>query len=217
MPETTSTPATESGVQPGQLHGEQAARENVPADLVVLADETALEARAFLSTIRGVASGESPESAIPLMLLAVSQILVTGARLGAITDIVPAERFEPDLGSSAEADGLRDKLAALLTGIDEYVDVVDPLLQGDVVPGYLSGDLATIASNLVHGLRHHAEGAITEALWWWQFSYLSNWGSTAASVLRVLQSLLSHIRLDADEDTVAEAQFEALHADQRHF
>ena len=207
MPELTQRESTRTGA----VSKEQA----VPDDLVLLAEETALEARTYLATIRGVASGQSPESAIPLMLLAVSQVLVTGARLGAINDILPAEQFEPDLGSPEEVDGLRDQLESLLSGIDEYVDVVDPLLQGAVVSGYLSGDLAAIAGNLVHGLRHHAEGAVTEALWWWQFSYLSSWGSTAASALRVLQSLLSHIRLDADEDTVAEAQFEALHSDQR--
>ena len=32
------------------------------------------------------------------MLLALSQLLLAGARLGAITDVVPSERFEPDAG-----------------------------------------------------------------------------------------------------------------------
>ncbi|STD15638.1 Uncharacterised protein [Dermatophilus congolensis] len=187
----------------------------VPDDLVVLAEETALEARTFLAAARGVAGGASPETAIPLLLLAVSQVLVTGARLGAIMDVVPFERFEPDLGSQEDVDDIRDGLAALLRGIDEYVDVVDPLLRGDVVSGSLSGDIADVASDLMHGLRHHAEGAVSEALWWWQFSYLATWGSRAASALRVLQSLLAHIRLDADEDAIAQAQFEALHADEQ--
>lgn len=185
--------------------------EPVPDDLVALAKETALEARAFLAVVRSVAAGESPESAIPLMLLAVSQVLVTGARLGAINDVVPQQRFEPDLGSQEDVEKLRDQLAALFDGVDEYVDVMDPLLRGEVVAGNLSGDLADIAGDLMHGLRHHAEGDPSEALWWWQFSYLATWGGRAASALRVLQSLLGHIRLDADEDTVAEATFEALY------
>ncbi|MDO5698087.1 MAG: DUF5063 domain-containing protein [Dermatophilus congolensis] len=186
-------------------------QETVADDLALLAEETAMEARAYLAVVRGVASGESPESAIPLMLLAVSQVLVTGARLGAITDVVPQQRFEPDLGSNEDVEKIRNDLAHLLDGLDEYVEVVDPLTSGDVVQGSLSGDLADIASDLMHGLRHHTEGHVTEALWWWQFSYLASWGSHAAMALRALQSMLAHIRLDADEDTVAQAEFEALH------
>lgn len=188
-----------------------AVQESVAEDLALLAEETALEARAYLAVVRRVASGESPESAIPLMLLAVSQVLVTGARLGAITDVVPAQRFEPDLGSDEDVEKIRNDLAALFDGLDEYVEVVDPLTRGDVVQGNLSGDLADIASDLMHGLRHHTEGHVTEALWWWQFSYLASWGARAAMALRALQSMLAHIRLDADEDTVAQAEFEALH------
>ncbi len=185
--------------------------ESVAEDLAQLADETAREARAYLSLVRRVASGESPESAIPLLLLAVSQVLVTGARLGAITDIVPAQRYEPDLGGDGNADTIRNDLADLLEGLDVYVEVVDPLTHAEVVGGHLSGDLADIAGDLIHGLQHYAEGHVTEALWWWQFSYLATWGTRAAMALRVLQSMLAHIRLDADEDTVAQAEFEALH------
>ena len=32
-----------------------------------------------------------------------------------------------------------------------------------------------------------------------------------ASALRVVQSILAHLRLDADEDVVADAEFDALH------
>ena len=116
-----------------------------------------------------------------------------------------------DLGSDEDVEGLRNDLAALLTGLDDYVEVVDPLTTPELGAGQLSGDIADIASALLHGLRHYADGHLSEALWWWQFSYLSAWGGRAASALRVLQSVLSHIRLDADEDVVAEAQFDALH------
>jgi Domain of unknown function (DUF5063) len=57
-----------------------------------------------------------------------------------------------------------------------------------------------VMSDLLHGLQHFRDGRPGEALWWWQFSYLSNWGSTASSVLRALHSVVSHTRLDAVED-----------------
>lgn len=185
--------------------------EFIDHDLAQLADETSTEARAFLVLVRKVAEGESPDIAIPMLLLAVSQVLVTGARLGAISDVLPAQRFEPDLGSDEDVEDLRINLAELLSGLDDYVDVVDPLTTTEVAAGQISGDIADIAAALLHGLRHHTDGQISEALWWWQFSYLSSWGARAASALRVLQSVISHIRLDADEDVVAEAQFDALH------
>ena len=81
----------------------------------------------------------------------------------------------------------------------------------ELTTGSLSNDVAVVASALAHGLRHYDAGRVSEALWWWQFSYLSDWGERAASGLRVLQSLLSHIRLDADEESVSEAEFDALH------
>jgi hypothetical protein len=51
---------------------------------------------------------------------------------------------------------------------------------------------------------------VLEALWWWQFSYLSTWGERAASVLRTLQWLLAHLRLDVEDDVAAEAEYDAL-------
>jgi hypothetical protein len=51
---------------------------------------------------------------------------------------------------------------------------------------------------------------VLEALWWWQFSYLSTWGERASSVLRTLQTLLAHLRLDVDDDVAAEAEYDAL-------
>ena len=68
-----------------------------------------------------------------------------------------------------------------------------------------------ITEALTHGLAHHAAGRTAEALWWWQFSYLSAWGERAAMAVRVLQGLLAHVRLDADDEVVADAEFDALH------
>jgi uncharacterized protein DUF5063 len=180
-------------------------------ELAILGEETAQDIRTYVTTVREVASGSAPETAIPLLLLALSQILVTGARLGAITDIVPAERFEPDSGPDPDLDPVRQGLANLFDGLDEYADLVDPVTSLEVTRGALSNDVALVCEGLWHGLRHYEAGRVTEALWWWQFSYLSSWGERAASALRVLQTVLAHLRLDADDETVADAEFDALH------
>src|SRR5215470_12499784 len=171
------------------------------------ADETAADAQSYLDALTEVAAGSNPETALPVLLLALSQTLLAGARLGAISDVVPSQRFEPDTGP------LRAGLANLLEGLDVYADIVDPLMSPQMVSGSLSDDLADVAADLAHGLRHYRLGQVDEALWWWQFSYLSTWGVRAASALRVLQSLLGHLRLDVDAETVADAEFEALHVE----
>ncbi len=182
------------------------------AVLEALAADTAREATGYLDAVTEVAAGNQPESALPVLLLALSQVLTTGARLGAIQDVLPDEKFEPDTGPDADdVDAVRSGLANVLDGLDDYADVVDPLTSLEIVRGSLSGDIAEVAAALVHGLRHFEQGRTTEALWWWQFSYLSAWGDRAASALRVLLSVLGHLRLDADDEVVAEAQFEALH------
>ena len=179
-----------------------------------MGEEMASDSQAFLDAVTEVATGSSPDIAIPVLLLALSQSLLAGARLGAITDVVPSERFEPDAGPDPDVDPVRASLANVFEGLDEYADVVDPLTNGEVVSGSLSDDLADVAADLAHGLRHYRAGRIDEALWWWQFSYLSTWGVRATTALRVLQSMLGHLRLDVDADTVADAEFEALHAQQ---
>ena len=179
-----------------------------------MGEETASDAQAFLDAVTEVATGSSPDIAIPVLLLALSQSLLAGARLGAITDVVPSERFEPDAGPDPDVDPVRASLANVFDGLDEYADIVDPLTSGEVVRGSLSDDLADVAADLAHGLRHYRAGRVDEALWWWQFSYLSTWGLRATTALRVLQSMLGHLRLDVDADTVADAEFEALHSPQ---
>ncbi len=183
---------------------------SIAADWAVLAEETAMDARTYLATIREVAAGEAPDAALPMLLLALSQVLVTGARLGAVEDVVPEERFEPDT-PDPELAPLRESLANLFEGLDEYADVADPLTTPELGVGSVSNDLVEVAAALAHGLGHHDAGRPLEALWWWQFSYLSHWGERAASGLRVVQTLLAHVRLDADEEIVAEAEFDALH------
>jgi len=184
---------------------------NLGDDLSSLAEDFASEARTYLSSVTEVASGASPDTAIPILLLAVSQVLVAGAHLGAINDVVPDERFEADPGPDTDVDPVRQGLVSLFDGLDEYVHVVDPLISAEVATGSLSNDLAEVAAALVHGLQHFESGRASEALWWWQFSYLSSWGDSASKALRVLQAVLGHIRLDADAEIVAEAEFDALH------
>jgi hypothetical protein len=180
-------------------------------ELTNLGEDFARDARTYLSSVTEVASGASPDTAFPILLLAVSQVLAAGARLGAITDVVPDERFETDPGPDPDVDPVRQGLVSLFDGLDDYVHVVDPLVSAEVATGSLSNDLAEVAAALAHGLQHFEDGRVSEALWWWQFSYLSSWGDSASMALRVLQAVLGHIRLDADDQAVAEAEFDALH------
>jgi hypothetical protein len=183
---------------------------DVDADLLALAEDVSAQARGYLSTVTEVAAGNTAEASVPLLLLAVSDLLAVGSRLGATVDVVPDERFEPDLGPDPDVDPLRANLVNLFEGVDEYADVVDPLVGEDVEQLTVSGGLVSIAQALAQGLRHYEAGQVVEALWWWQFSYLSDWGTTASSVLRVLQTVLAHARLDVDDDVASEAEFEAL-------
>ena len=182
-----------------------------PGDLGDLAADCARDAQMYVATMTEVAAGSAPEAAIPMTLLALSQVLSMGSRLGAMQDIVPPDQFETDTGPEAELSPLRDGIANLFEGLDDYADLVDPVVSPEVTTGRISDDLTEIASGLLHGLTHFREGRELEALWWWQFSYLSSWGERAAMSLRVLHSILAHIRLDADEELVSEAEFDALH------
>ena len=153
----------------------------------------------FLIALGAVARGDFPGGTLSMLLLEVSQLLLAGGRLGAVVDVVPADRFEPDAGPDPDADGLRERLAEQLGPVDEYIEVFDPYIRdGEIVVSRLSDDLSDVAADLVHGLAHFKAGRSTEAMWWWQFSYLANWGSTASSALRALHSAVAHTRLDND-------------------
>lgn len=203
-------PGVDLSGEPGGAAVTPPAVEEDLADLLGVAQSVAEESRSFLTTITEVGAGTNPEAAIPLLLLAVSDVLAVGARLGAIVDVVPPDRYEPDIGPDPDVDPLRVALANVLEGIDEYAEVVDPVLGAEVTGSTLSGELVAIAGALVQGLRHHEQGQELEALWWWQFSYLSSWGERASSVLRVLQVVLGHLRLDVEDDVAAEAEYDAL-------
>jgi hypothetical protein len=197
-PATSTAPTVATGARGG-------------AEVQALAAESAVEARTYLAAVTEVASGSSPDIAIPVLLLATSQLLLMGSRLGALQDIVLDERFEADPGPDVDLEPVRDSLANLFEGLDDYADVVDPVTRAELTTGSLSNDVTEICLALSHGLSHYDAHREVEALWWWQFSYLSTWGERAAASLRVLQSILGHLRLDADDDLVADAEFDALH------
>ena len=43
-----------------------------------------------------------------------------------------------------------------------------------------------------------------EALWWWQYSYVADWGNLASAALRALQSVVAHDRLDTEFESESE-------------
>ena len=153
----------------------------------------------FLLALRAIARTATGGQAISLLLLEISQVLLAGARLGAQRDFTPNSEYQPDVGPEADLDGLRLRLAALLGNVDTYSFVFDPYVP-DVVESQLSDDLTQIASDLENGLRHFRAGDIAEALWWWQFSYVSSWGNLGGATLNALLSVVSHDRLDVDND-----------------
>src|SRR5690606_26496604 len=165
----------------------------------------------FLVAVREIARGNDPESTLPLLLLQVSQLALAGGRLGAISDVVPDHRFEPDPGPDPDVDELRHRLADLLEPVDVYVEFVDPVDADRGMDEFrLSDDLAGIAFDLLHGLTHFRAGHVVEALWWWQFSYFSSWGGACGAVMRALHSLIAHSRLDLHRDPVTDAEDELL-------
>ncbi|MGH8829257.1 MAG: DUF5063 domain-containing protein, partial [Jiangellaceae bacterium] len=96
-------------------------------DYADFAAEIADQVESFLLAIREIARGSDPGSTLSLLLLEVSQLALAGGRLGAISDVVPNEQFEPDAGPDADVDELRERLAALLEPIDSYVEIIDPI------------------------------------------------------------------------------------------
>jgi len=181
------------------------------SDLEDLAQSVADQVASFLLAVREIAGGGDSGRAVPLLLLEVSQLLLAGARLGVQVDFVPSEEYEPDAGPDPDLDRMRESLAELLGGFDEYTEVFDPYEQPpELVASRVSDDVTAIAGRVAHGLRHHRAGRVLEALWWWQFSYVSSWGAEASGVLRALQSVVSHDRLDSDTERTLEMERRAI-------
>jgi hypothetical protein len=164
-------------------------------------DEFALQiadqVESFLIALKAVAAEGNPGTGISMLLLEISQLLLAGARLGAQVDFTPTTDYQPDVGPDPDLDELRLRLATLFGGVDTYSFVFDPY-DPEQVDSQLSDDLTQIAADLENGLRHFSLGNTAEALWWWQFSYVSSWGNLAGALLNALLSIVTHDRLDVE-------------------
>ena len=172
-------------------------------DKIGFEEQIADSVTSFLLALREIAREGNGAQAVSLLLLEISQVLLAGARLGAQTDFTPREEFQPDVGPEADIDELRLRLADMLEGVDAYTFVFDPYVP-EVVQSRLSDDLASIAIDLENGLRHFRAGDVDEALWWWQFSYVNNWGNLAGAALNALITVVAHDRFDTDFDADAD-------------
>ena len=143
----------------------------------------------FLLALRAISHEPDAGRAISLLLLEISQVLLAGPGSGALQDFTPRAEYQPDVGPDADLDAMRLRLAALLDSVDTYGFVFDPYVP-EVVESQLSDDLTSIASDLENGLRHYRLGNVDEALWWWQFSYVSSWGNLAGAALNALLSVV---------------------------
>ena len=167
------------------------------ADQIRFEEQIADSVTSFLLALREIAREGNGAEAVSLLLLEISQVLLAGARLGAQTDFAPREEFQPDVGPEADIDELRLRLAEMLEGVDAYTFVFDPYVP-EMVESRLSDDLASIAIDLENGLRHFRAGNVEEALWWWQFSYVNNWGNLGGAALNALLTVVAHDRFDTD-------------------
>jgi hypothetical protein len=174
------------------------------SELEDFAQQIADQVESFLVALQAITREADPGRAVSLLLLEASQLLLAGARLGAQTDFTPREEFQPDVGPEADIDELRLRLAEMLEGVDAYSFVFDPYVP-DVVESRLSDDLTSIAIDLENGLRHFRAGNVDEALWWWQFSYVNNWGNLAGAALNALLTVVAHDRFDTDFEADADA------------
>jgi hypothetical protein len=179
----------------------------VHGDTEDFAQQIADSVSSFLLALREIAREGDASRAISLLLLEISQVLLAGARLGVQQDFTPRAEYQPDVGPEADLDQMRLRLASMLDNVDTYGLVFDPYVP-EIVASRLSDDLTSIASDLENGLRHFRLGHVDEALWWWQFSYVSSWGNLAGATLNALLSVIAHDRLDVDNDAEL-AQIEA--------
>jgi hypothetical protein len=163
---------------------------------IPLADRIAGNAQDFLDGIAALARGEGGEETVPLLLLEVSQVLLAGAQLGASKDVILPGNWEPEVGADPDLDELRSGLARGLRPCDEYAELFDPYADTKATSFRLSDDLAAVAADLVHGLKHYQAGRSLEAMWWWQYSYFNHWGTHGGAALRALHAVVAHARLD---------------------
>lgn len=178
--------------------------------LKTLAEATATEARSFLETVRTLARGDADESALIVLMLALSRVIAAGSALGAVADVLVDDLYEPYSGPDVDVEDLLIGLASLLEGLDEYVEIVDPVVSGELSQESLSNDVTEVAAALAHGLTHYDHGRLNDALWYWQYSFMASWGDRAICGLRTLVSMLGHIRLDVEINIGEREQIESV-------
>jgi hypothetical protein len=167
-----------------------------------LADQVAKHAGDFLDALAAVGRGQGSGEVVPLLLLEVAQVMLAGAQLGASRDVIPSGNAEPDVGADPDLDALRTGLAERLAGCDDYAELFDPYADTMPTAFRLSDDLAAVAADLIHGLRHYQAGRAGEALWWWQYSYVNHWGTHGGAALRALHAVVAHARLDVADEQI---------------
>jgi hypothetical protein len=165
-----------------------------------LADQIAGNVKNFIDGVAALATGEGGDEAVPLLLLEVSQILLSGAQLGASADVILPGNWEPAVGDDPDLDAVRAGLARRLGFSDEYVEVFDPYKDTSCLQFRISDDIAAVTADLIHGLKHYQAGRSLEALWWWQYSYFNHWGTHGGAALRALHALVAHASLDVTEE-----------------
>lgn len=178
-------------------------QEESATELSPLADQIAGNVRLFLDGVERLAAGDGRDEAVPLLLLEVSQILLAGAQLGATTDVILPSNLEPEVGDDPDLDALRVGLARQVPDCDDYAELFDPYADTQGTPFRLSDDIAAVAADLIHGLKHYRADRKLEALWWWQYSYFNHWGTHAGAALRALHAVVAHARLDVAEERTA--------------
>jgi hypothetical protein len=87
--------------------------------------------------------------------------------------------------------------------VDEYAEVFDPYKDTSALPFRISDDIADVAADLIHGLKHYQSGRSLEALWWWQYSYFNHWGTHGGAALRALHAVVAHASLDVAEESTS--------------
>jgi hypothetical protein len=193
-----------STVQPGT--GQPDSSEQPGEEWRPLADRIAQHAGDYLDGVAALARGEGGDMTVPLLLLEVAQVMLAGAQLGASEDVIAVGNSEPDVGADPDLDALRTALAARLPS-DEYAEIFDPYSPDTRATRFrLSDDLAAVAADLIHGLKHYQAGRAAEALWWWQYSYVNHWGTHGGAALRALHSVVAHARLDVAELEAADGE-----------
>ena len=101
---------------------------------------------------------------------------------GAHATSSPPSEYEPDAGPDPTSTRMRLRLAVLLESRRRLRRGVRPVRDPpEMVSSLLSDDLASIATASRTACAHYRAGRVSEALWWWQFSYVSSWGPGPAA------------------------------------